>query len=201
MSKNLKSTAWATIIYKSDNKLNNYIEIINRFNIKSAISPLHNMDIFNETLEEDGKIIHYKGQFKEPHYHCLMLFNRPKSLNQITDLLNGISSENKIECVHDKTGYYEYLYHKNDYDKYQYDKNEIKCINSNESDYYEDYIQLADIIFKIKELNLTKISDLYYLFYDSRNKDKYYKIIKNNAYLLTQILKENNYETYNQNEK
>lgn len=190
MNKNLKSTAWATEIYEEDNKLSSYIDTINKFHIRSAISPLHNMDIFNETLEEEGKIIHYKGEFKKAHYHCLMLFNRPKSLNQISNLLENISSQNKIECVHDKTGYFEYLWHKNDFDRYQYIKAGVQFINCTESDFYDDYMQLCDIVFKIKELKLTKISELYYLFYDSRNKDKYFKIIKNNAYLINQVLKE-----------
>lgn len=198
-----KSSSWATEIYKEDNKLNNFIETINKFRLKCAISPLHDMDIFEETLEEDGEIKHYKGQFKKAHYHCLIIFNKPKSLRQMVWLLDNISSQNKIEIIFDKSGYYEYLWHKNNFEKYQYNKKEVQLYNCIEEDFYNDEVKLSKIIFDINNLKIKGLNQLYYFYRDFPNYEDYYKLIKNNAFLLTQIFKElnYNYETYNKNEK
>lgn len=79
---------------------------------------LHDRDVWeNVVLDNDGLILHNIGDLKKPHYHVIISFKNPRSLELIRDTL-GI---NHLEFCNFYL-YSRYLIHKDDPKKYQYKK-------------------------------------------------------------------------------
>jgi len=89
--------------------------LIEEEHIQWACSPLHDKDTRDESDEEQ----------KKPHWHVILLFDGPKTFDQvkvITDRVHGLAPR---KCNSTK-GSYQYFTHKNDPDKYQYSADEIR---------------------------------------------------------------------------
>lgn len=86
--KNERSIYWTMLLYKEDDNYNSE-EILKK--IKSnynAIYILHNKDKYLEDkVDEEGKIIHKKGDIKQPHYHIVLKFKNYKWLSSLSEEL------------------------------------------------------------------------------------------------------------------
>lgn len=111
----MKSKYWTFLMYP-DSMPNNWKEIIEKWYIPVAISPIHDKD-----KKEDGTI-------KKPHYHAVIYYNNTTTYNQIKRMIEPLGSE-YAEPVISFKGMYEYLTHKNNPEKAQYKEEEITKIN------------------------------------------------------------------------
>lgn len=82
---------------------------------------LHDKDIWEEeVVDDDGITIHNPGDKKKPHYHVILNFKNPRSLDKI---------KNELGLKHLETCnfyfYCRYLIHKDNPHKYQYREEDI----------------------------------------------------------------------------
>lgn len=114
-----KSRYWEIICYP-DSLPENYEEIIGKFMIPVAQSPIHDKDKWEDTTEE-----HQKGDYKKAHYHLLLCFEGPTTYNNVITYAEELNTK-QIRAVSSSRGMYEYLTHKNNPEKAQYEETKIK---------------------------------------------------------------------------
>ena len=87
---------------------------------------LHNKDTFDDDIfNENGELIHKKGELKKPHYHCFIGF---KDYDRKTSSIVKEYYKNLTLCIKPVLSIkksIQYLIHYNNKNKFQYDKNEI----------------------------------------------------------------------------
>lgn len=99
--------------------------------IKRYALILHNKDIFKDDIIENDCIRHKMGDFKEPHYHILIMLNWQLPLRQVQNWFYQLDDEgceitnrNPNPCTSVLKAF-QYLTHKNNPEKYQYNDDEI----------------------------------------------------------------------------
>lgn len=174
----VKSKYWTTEIYLDSTPNENVVfQKFLDYHLKFIVSPLHNMDKYDN------------GENKKAHKHILILFDSPKSLNQVENLISQTTCVGCIQ-IENLIGYYEYLWHKNEIDKYQYDK-DLKYFNCSEYDIYRMELMLNDIINIILDNNIKSLRELYYMFRENQYSKEFYKTISHYAYMLKCLCNEN----------
>ena len=127
---------YATVLYV-DSCPPNFMEIISDWKIQAFLSPYHDKDVNPD------------GEPKKPHYHLLIMFEGPKSEEQVKELfaeVNGVG----IEIVKSLRSYARYLCHLDNPEKFQYFTDEVWSFGG--ADFY-DIIQLPiDDDFAIGEM-------------------------------------------------
>lgn len=119
MSKNFKSRYICGILYPDDNE-----------NHKRALSIIqknydylficHDKDTYTfDVFDDNGVVIHSKGELKKPHYHILLHFINPRYTTGVAKEL-GIE-DNLLQKCSSADSYIIYLSHKDEPLKYQYD--------------------------------------------------------------------------------
>lgn len=166
---------WAFICYP-DSAPENWKEIIKATHIKTAISPLHDLDL-NPTGDE-----------KKAHWHVMIEYESLKSYDQvleITSLCNATIPQN----VHSPVGMIRYFIHKDNPEKHQYNWEDIIVYNGFDLDKYDSYTEseidyiVADITAFIDDNQITEYADLIAI---TRNKEfahfeDWYRIIRKNT--------------------
>lgn len=114
--KRITGRSWAFVMYPESMPIDWQDKII-EIGIPIAISPLHDKDL-NPT-----------GETKKPHYHCIIYYENPTTLNSVktnvTDLLNA-TIPIKLESMR---GMYRYHLHLDNPEKYQYDDRDRQFLN------------------------------------------------------------------------
>lgn len=116
----MRSRTFALELYPEDKTHVEKLEYIKKYFEYAYI--LHNKDIWeNDEINEDtGEIKHKKGEKKKEHWHVIIAFKNPRSIDSI---------KKELELKHIETcnfyAYSRYLIHKDQPQKYQYSKDEI----------------------------------------------------------------------------
>lgn len=166
---------WAFICYP-DSAPENWKEIIKATHIKTAISPLHDLDL-NATGDE-----------KKAHWHVMIEYESLKSYDQvleITSLCNATIPQN----VHSPVGMIRYFIHKDNPEKHQYNWEDIIVYNGFDLDKYDSYTEseidyiVADITAFIDDNQITEYADLIAITRDKEfcHFEDWYRIIRKNT--------------------
>lgn len=157
----LKKRNWAFILYP-DSAPDDWRERLKRYGVGCAVSPLHDKDLTDE------------GQIKKPHYHVILTYKHPTTLNNVLNFIESLNQNKRSEPIQDLQGYYRYLSHLDDPDKAQYPESDIVTycgfkvprdkLDSDEcviglfdfirDNQITDYAYLVDILSSSKELDL-----------------------------------------------
>lgn len=142
--KYVKKRNWSFLIWL-DSAPNNWKDILIESGLPFAVSPLHDKDINPDNTH------------KKPHYHCIICYDGPTTLNCVQELTNKLNTSIPIP-LESVTGMYRYFTHKDNPEKYQYNDSLIECYNSFDS---LDYLTSGEIFRKVKELhNLIRDNDI-----------------------------------------
>ena len=123
LTENSKSRRWGLILWIDNQDNVRALEYIKK-NYDNYIYILHDQDLYDEDIIEDGKIIHKKGDFKKPHYHVLLYFPNQKKVKTLLSQLN--IQINNIYPISSFSGQLRYLIHYDDEDKFQYPRSCVK---------------------------------------------------------------------------
>lgn len=72
-----------------------------------------------DVLDDNGSVIHQKGELKKPHYHILLHFNNPRYTSGVAKELQ--IEDNLLQKCSSADSYIIYLTHKDEPLKHQYD--------------------------------------------------------------------------------
>ena len=164
----MKSKYWTFLMYQ-DSMPKNYKEIIEKWCIPVAISPIHDKD-----LKEDGTL-------KKPHYHVVIYYNNTTTYNKIMDMIKPLGAE-YAEPVISFKGMYEYLIHKNNKEKAQYDEKDIQNIGFDKIEDLVGYSESEQEEIKREIISLINNNNFYEF------KEIYDYCLKNELYKCTTIL-------------
>lgn len=98
----------------------NFLEVIENFKVKCALSPLHTPD----------------DECKKPHYHIVFAFSGNKSIEQVREMMYKLGSS-MVQIVSDVQSVVRYLIHKDNPEKEQLDKKDIKVYNWDIEKYFK----------------------------------------------------------------
>lgn len=154
----------------------------------------HDMDVYEEDIFEDGKIIHHEGEFKKPHYHVVLKFANARSSKSVAKDL-GIT-ENYLEPCKKYRQSMEYLIHLNNPEKYLYNVDEVKgtlkrdlvkFLNNHEKDENVRVQKVYDWIRKQpRPLTINKLSQ--YCFNNG-----YWDVFRRSSVIFFKIVEEHNF--------
>ena len=123
------------IVYP-DNKylVENWQEVVKDYGHKAFISPIHNRDTYEKDVKNDnGDIIHKKGELKKAHYHVCVCRSTPTTVRAIVKYFVKMSADfdnNDVEFVRESIpAVYRYFTHEGKPNKAQYNSEEIEKIN------------------------------------------------------------------------
>ena len=176
---NVKKRSWACIGYP-ESLPDDWLQRVTESGLPVAISPLHDLDVNEET-----------GELKKAHYHVLMSYENPTTYANVLRFCEsfGCTAPIPVESV---KGYYKYLTHEGTPEKYQYDKNLIVCLNGFDILDHSDYTKtervraLEWIENAILENSITEYATL--LQYVISNGDAIHRyVMRQNAYHLNLV--------------
>lgn len=117
----MRSRSFALELYPEDETHVDKLEYIKNFWEYAYI--LHDKDLWEEDVidETTGEVKHKIGEIKKPHWHVIIVFKNPRSIESI---------EKELDLKHVETcnfyAYARYLIHKDQPQKYPYKKEEIQ---------------------------------------------------------------------------
>lgn len=112
-----KRTRNFTAIGYPESLKENWQEILIQTNLQCVISPLHDSDI------NDGT-----GELKKPHYHIMILYEAPHTIEQAQEIFDSIGAT-KCQIVNSTTNALRYFCHLDNPEKAQYSKKDVICLN------------------------------------------------------------------------
>lgn len=98
---------WALVVYP-ESAPPGWREVLDELHIEWVESPLHDKDVDSGT-----------GEVKKPHWHVLLLFDGPKSYDQVKEISDALRAPIPQRC-HSARGAVRYMGHLDNPDKYQY---------------------------------------------------------------------------------
>lgn len=117
------------------------VEDLKGLGVAFFLSPLHDKDISDT------------GEFKKAHYHCLLMFESLKSIQQVEKLVKPFGAVGLFIC-NSQRGYARYLCHLDDPDKAQYDPAEVLAYQADYSDFLPDKDYKYNVLAKVMDLCL-----------------------------------------------
>lgn len=190
---------WSVIGYPESLKMG-WLDILSEKGVQAIISPLHDKDVFIKDIEENGAIVHHKGDLKKAHFHIIFIFDSVKTSDQVYNLVKEISVEggavHPIAILNLRSSV-RYLIHKDNPDKAQYQLEDViniggvdleKYITSDkekEEDINERFLTIFNLIQEedIDSFN-TLVSLTLGLDYE------YFSLVRKNAFFFSQIIKD-----------
>ena len=112
MGKETRSRAWTVVVYP-ESCPENWVEIMNAWNIEYVISPLHDKDL-NGAEEE-----------KKAHWHVLLKFEGMKSIEQVSELVKPLNCP-RPQRVHSPKSLVRYFLHLDHPDKHRYSASDLR---------------------------------------------------------------------------
>lgn len=107
---------WAFVFYPGDSAPDNWQQILDALHVKCLVSPLHNRDV-----NEDGSA---KGQPKKDHRHGLLMYDGPKTYEQVCEDLAPLNGQVPV-VAKSVTGVSRYMTHMDNPEKAQYSKEDV----------------------------------------------------------------------------
>lgn len=124
----IKKRNWGFIMYP-DSAPAEWKSILESTGLKIAVSPLHDKDLKEVPEVEETLNVELKsGAFKKAHWHVLLHFDGPTTLNVVSGISSSVCGSVPIP-VQSLKGSYEYLSHKNNPEKAQYKFDDIILLN------------------------------------------------------------------------
>lgn len=183
----IKSKFWAAEVYP-DSAPENWKEIIQISGLVAAISPLHDKDI-NAT-----------GEPKKPHWHLILCWEGPTTLNNARKFVMGkLNGPTPFE-LKSVRGMYNYFTHRDNPEKAQYDEKDIEHINNFcLSDFVELTRREVDLTMKkitkiIRDVGITEYSALMDFLEDNEMHDEWNVAKSNTFFFNTYICSKRNSE-------
>lgn len=176
---NIKKRNWAFILYP-ESAPENWLDVLRETGLPCAISPLHDKDIDPN------------NEPKKAHYHIILSYAGPTSLNVIKNITDKLNAP-MPQALEQIRGYYRYFTHKDNADKYQYDEKEIHTINGfdisnfielSKSEISQIKIKLQNLI---RENNIVEYSDLMDYLLDSQLTSEY-DVASNHTYFFDKYI-------------
>ena len=83
------------IVYPDNkNMVENWREVIQDYGHKAFISPIHDKDTYEKDVKNDnGEIIHHKGDLKKAHYHVCVCRSTPTTVRAIVKYFVKMSAD------------------------------------------------------------------------------------------------------------
>lgn len=127
-----RAYTWCLVAYDTISELSERIkELYDSCILSHYAYIIHDKDVYLESGKND--VSEYKkGDPRPSHIHFILVFKINVSLKKINELLNFPSDKNLFgEPTKNKSGFADYLLHKNTPQKYQYDTSEVVSDNYN----------------------------------------------------------------------
>ena len=170
----IKSRFWTAEVYP-DSAPEDWKEIIKISGLVAAISPLHDKDV-------DAT-----GKPKKPHYHLILCWEGPTTLNNARKFVMGKLNGPTPFDLKSVRGMYNYFTHRDNPEKYQYEEKDIEHINNfSLSDFVELTRREVDNTIKkitkiIRDVGITEYSSLIDFLEDNELHDEW-NVAKNNTF-------------------
>lgn len=178
---------WATVVYP-DSAPENWRDVLSELHVPVLISPLHDKDKNPD------------GSEKKPHWHVLLMFEGPKSLQQVEEIFEKISGVGH-EYVNSIRGYARYLCHLDNPEKAQYDIE--KVIQLGGADLFSIINLPTDKFAAIREMkdfvianNIVSYADLFDYACDNRQ-DWFRCLCENGTYVMKEYIKGHSWRVQN----
>lgn len=191
MSKGNKSTRtrnWTVVVYP-ESLPEEWIELLNSFNIEYIISPLHDSDT-NGAEEE-----------KKAHYHVLLMFGGVKTYDQVKELIKPLNCP-APQKVHNAKSLVRYFLHLDHPDKHQYNKNDLvtyggvdisEMLRPSASERYE---LIAEMIEFIRVEGITEFTAIVNVAYMKRKEDWFPLLCDNSAFIINKYIQSNRHQAH-----
>lgn len=173
---------FATIIYPDCNQTN-WLQILKETHLPVFISPLHDKDV------------NANGTPKKPHYHVMIMFEAPRTLDNIKEFVASFEGVG-VEIIKTKRGYSRYLCHMDNPEKAQYSSDDVRSLGG--ANYHECCMNGADkfmiideIIDFIAEEKVEDILELYAFARICPNSHDWRRTIQENIYLFDKFCSAN----------
>lgn len=157
-----------------------FIEKLEETHVQCLISPLHDKDV-------DAN-----GNTKKEHYHIMLLFDGPKTIDQAQAIFDSIGAI-KCKAINSVRGQARYLCHLDDPDKAQYDQGDVTCLNG--ADFFglidlpgNKYQAIREMMAYCNENGIRSFSDL--TDYAANYNETWFRsLCDNSAYIMKEYLK------------
>lgn len=202
MARKIKTKAkyWWFLVWP-DSAADNWLAKLNATHLKICVSPLHDKDVWEETIEacEEYPTGHKEGENKKPHYHVFVEYSNTTTLRNVTgirDLVNGTS----LQAIDSAGGAFRYLTHDDNPEKAQYLKQDLIRLNGfDEFDFLE--LSKADQTRIFKEIDTIIETQNYRFYYQllhdpDLNNEQYTYIVDNLFKIQKYITDRSAYKNY-----
>lgn len=143
----LKARNWCFLVYTDSVPKDDWVDFLIQTGAKFCVSPLHDSDIITQSDFKAHKE-HFKkqglkvGSLKKPHYHVILCFTGPTTMNFITKRVTQPLQATRPEPLISVQGMYEYIWHnpKLYKDKHEYKRSDIKRYNGFDP---KDFVELT----------------------------------------------------------
>lgn len=166
VTKDSRTRNFATVIYP-ESAPDNWLDILSDHHVPCLVSPYHDSD-----LNPDGVV-------KKPHYHVLLAFEGPKTVQQASDIFTTIGGVG-CEIIKSFRAYARYLCHLDNPDKHQYCIDDVLQFGG--IDYYDIISSASDRYFAFEEM--MDFCDQYNIFsfyllskYARKNRPDWFRIL------------------------
>lgn len=174
-----KTRAYVSIGYP-ESLIDDFVEVLQETHVQTLISPLHDKDI-----DQNGNI-------KKEHYHIMIMFDGPKTIEQAQKVFDSISAT-KCQPVNSVRGQARYLCHLDDPDKAQYDSGQVSCLNG--ADYWtlielpsNKYQSIKEMVKWCLDNQTLSFAELFE--YSIENNETWFRVLSDNgAYVIKEYLK------------
>jgi hypothetical protein len=178
-----RTRVYAILVYE-DSAPDDWRERLTQEHVAALISPYHDKDVNPD------------GSQKKPHWHVMIMFDGPKSQEQVNGLWDRVLGENRVkhyETVNSTRGYGRYLCHMDNPEKAQYSKDDVQALGGAD---YEEIISLPSDDWEILDQIFDYIDESgerYYsrlLRYCRRERRDWWKLlVQRHSYVVVSYLK------------
>lgn len=171
--KDTRTRNYATVVYP-ESAPENWMDLLADQFVPAFISPLHDQDINSD------------GEPKKPHYHVMIMFDGPKSVDQVKTIFDQIGGVG-LEIVKVLRSYARYLCHMDNPDKHQYSTSDIRALGG--ADYHsviglaiDKYIAIGEMIDFCEQNDIVSYRQL--LVWSRDNKFEWFRVLCDSATLV-----------------
>lgn len=183
---NRRYRIYASVVYPDSSPENWQQVLVDQF-VPALISPLHDLDTNPD------------GELKKHHWHVMLLYDAPKSIDQAEDIFKKISGVG-CEVVQSVRGYARYLCHLDNPEKHQYQIEDVRAICG--ADYTsvielvtDKYKAIREIMEFVRKNDMYSYSDL--LDYCSNEHFDWFRVLcDNGTVVIKEYLKSRAWTTY-----
>ena len=111
-----RTRVFACVVYP-ESAPDDWLALLDSLHVPAFVSPLHDKDINNSS-----------GELKKAHYHVMVMFDGPKTLDQFDDFRSSFGGVG-TEYIQSVRGYARYLCHLDNPEKHLYNVDDVKQLN------------------------------------------------------------------------